>query len=101
MGLPTVAMGVLGTFMLPAQAASLLILPSFITNVWQLLAGPGVVSLVRRFWLMMAGIMIGTVAAASFIAGSGGLGRHGARGRADALCCVRVAILALLRVATA
>ena len=53
MGLPTVAMSVLGTFMLPAQAASLLILPSFITNVWQLLAGPGVVSLVRRFWLMM------------------------------------------------
>src|ERR1700676_3048648 len=73
MGLPTVAMGVLGRFMLPAQAASLLILPSFITNVWQLLAGPGVVSLVRRFWLMMAGIVIGTVAAASFIAGSGGV----------------------------
>lgn len=72
MGLPTVAMGVLGTLMLPAQAASLLILPSFITNVWQLLAGPGVAALVRRFWLMMAGIVAGTIAAASFIAGSGG-----------------------------
>src|SRR6476646_2631171 len=32
MGLPTVAMGVLGAFMLPAEAAALLILPSFITN---------------------------------------------------------------------
>jgi uncharacterized membrane protein YfcA len=72
MGLPTVAMGVLGTLMLPAQAASLLILPSLITNVWQLLAGPGLVALIKRFWLMMAGIVVGTVIAASFIAGSGG-----------------------------
>jgi uncharacterized membrane protein YfcA len=72
MGLPTVAMGVLGTLMLPAEAASLLILPSFITNVWQLLAGSGVVALVRRLWLMMAGIVAGTIAAASFVAGSGG-----------------------------
>ncbi|SAL38030.1 sulfite exporter TauE/SafE [Caballeronia udeis] len=73
MGLPTVAMGVLGTLMLPAEAASLLILPSFVTNVWQLVAGPRLGALVRRFWLMMAGIVIGTVAAASFIAGSGGV----------------------------
>jgi len=72
MGLPTVAMGVLGTLMLPAEAASLLILPSFVTNVWQLVAGPRLGALVRRFWLMMAGIVIGTVAAASFIAGGGG-----------------------------
>lgn len=72
MGLPTVAMGVLGALMLAAEAASLLILPSFITNVWQLLAGPRLGALVRRLWLMMAGIVIGTVAAASFIAGSSG-----------------------------
>ncbi|SPZ36496.1 putative permease [Agrobacterium tumefaciens] len=37
MGLPTVAMGVLGLFMPPVVAAGLLILPSFITNIWQLL----------------------------------------------------------------
>jgi uncharacterized membrane protein YfcA len=72
MGLPTVAMGVLGTLMLPAQAASLLILPSFITNIWQLFAGPRVAALIRRFWPMMLGIVAGTVTAASFIAGSGG-----------------------------
>ena len=73
MGLPTVAMGVLGTLMLPAEAASLLILPSLVTNVWQLLVGPRLGALVSRFWPMMAGIVIGTVAAASFIAGSGGV----------------------------
>jgi uncharacterized membrane protein YfcA len=72
MGLPTVAMGVLGTLMLPAQAAAMLLLPSFVTNVWQLFAGPSVRALVRRLWPMMLGIVAGTIAAASFIAGGGG-----------------------------
>jgi uncharacterized membrane protein YfcA len=69
MGLPTVAMGVLGAFMLPVQAAALLLLPSFITNIWQLLAGPRFHALVKRFWLMMAGVVAGTLVAASLIAG--------------------------------
>ena len=73
MGLPTVAMGVLGTLMLPAQAAAMLLVPSFVTNVWQLFAGPDVRALFRRLWPMMAGITAGTVAAASFIAGGGGV----------------------------
>jgi uncharacterized membrane protein YfcA len=72
MGLPTVAMGVLGTLMPPAQAAALLLLPSFITNVWQLFSGPGVRALARRLWPMMAGVAGGTLVAASFIAGGGG-----------------------------
>ena len=73
MGLPTVAMGVLGTLMLPAQAAAMLLLPSFVTNVWQLFAGPSVGPLLRRLWPMMVGIVAGTVAAASFIVGGGGV----------------------------
>jgi len=72
MGLPTVAMGVLGTLMLPAQAAAMLLLPSFVTNVWQLFAGPSVRALLQRLWPMMLGIVAGTVGAASFIAGGGG-----------------------------
>lgn len=72
MGLPTVAMGMLGTLMLPVQAAAMLLLPSFVTNVWQLFAGPSVRVLIKRLWLMMVGIIAGTVAAASFIAGGGG-----------------------------
>jgi uncharacterized membrane protein YfcA len=72
MGLPTVAMAVLGTLMLPAQAAAMLLLPSFVTNVWQLVAGPNVNALLRRLWPMMLGIAAGTIAAASFIAGGGG-----------------------------
>jgi uncharacterized protein len=34
LGLPTVAMGLLATVMAPAQAAALVVMPSFVTNVW-------------------------------------------------------------------
>ena len=40
MGLPTVSMGVLGLLMAPADAASLLLIPSLVTNVWQFAAAP-------------------------------------------------------------
>jgi hypothetical protein len=40
MGLPTVAMGLLGLVIPPVQAAALLVVPSLVTNVWQLVAGP-------------------------------------------------------------
>lgn len=61
MGLPTVAMGALGAFMPPVTAASLLIIPSLATNVWQLFAGPSFAALLSRLWLMMLGIVIGTL----------------------------------------
>ena len=53
MGLPTVAMGLLGTAMAPAAAAALLVLPSFVTNVLQMTAGPGALRLVARLWPML------------------------------------------------
>lgn len=68
MGLPTVAMGVLGSLISPLTAATLLIVPSFVTNVWQLFAGPSFGQLFRRLWLMMVAIVVGTVAGSSFIA---------------------------------
>lgn len=68
MGLPTVAMGVLGALLSPLAAAALLIVPSFVTNVWQLLAGPSVATLVRRLGVMMAAITLGTVGSASLLA---------------------------------
>jgi uncharacterized protein len=67
MGLPTVAMGLLGTVMPPVGAASLLILPSMITNMWQLLAGPSFAGLAMRLWSMMLGIVAGTLVAASLM----------------------------------
>jgi uncharacterized membrane protein YfcA len=61
MGLPTVAMGLLGTAMSPVAAAAILIVPSLVTNVWQMLAGPDKLRLIRRLWAMMLCIVIGTV----------------------------------------
>jgi uncharacterized membrane protein YfcA len=40
LGLPTISMGLLAIIMPPVEAAAILILPSFVTNVWQMLAGP-------------------------------------------------------------
>ena len=40
LGLPTVAVGLLGLLMPPMQAAAILVVPSTVTNVWQLAAGP-------------------------------------------------------------
>lgn len=80
MGLPAIAMGLLAVMMPPAQAAAILVVPSFVTNVWQLLAGPAFAGLIRRLWSMMAGVVAGTVAGSGVLAGdaaglaSGGLG---------------------------
>jgi uncharacterized membrane protein YfcA len=62
MGLPAVAMGLLGSIMPPVTAVSLLILPSLVTNLWQLLTGPGLAATVRRLWPMMLGVALGTLA---------------------------------------
>ena len=70
MGLPTVAMGLLAVALPPAEAAALLIIPSLVTNVWQLLAGLSFGALARRLWLMMAGVMAGTIAGAGILAGN-------------------------------
>ncbi|MFC0402134.1 sulfite exporter TauE/SafE family protein [Paraburkholderia rhizosphaerae] len=61
MGLPTVATGLLGVVMSPLTAAAILIIPSFVTNVWQILVGPDKFRLMRRLWLMMLCIVISTV----------------------------------------
>lgn len=67
MGLPTVAMGVLGAIMSPLTAAAILIIPSFVTNVWQMLAGRDTLRLMRRLWAMMLCIVIGTVLGARLL----------------------------------
>jgi hypothetical protein len=69
LGLPTVAMGLLSTVTAPAQAASLLIVPSFATNVWQLATGPRFSALAQRLWPMMAGVVVGTLAGSGFLQG--------------------------------
>lgn len=67
MGLPTVAMGLLGTVMPPAEAAAMLVIPSFVTNIWQLLAGPATMRCLYRLWPMMLGIVVGTVVGSALL----------------------------------
>jgi len=52
MGLPTVVMCTLVLVMPGAQAAALLVVPSLVTNLWQLFAGPGLREVARRLALM-------------------------------------------------
>ncbi len=60
LGLPTVAIGLLGLMMTPAQAAAILVVPSLVTNIWQFAAGGALPALLRRMWPLLTGICIGT-----------------------------------------
>jgi len=67
LGLPTVSMGLLAIVMPPAEAAALLIAPSLVTNVWQMLAGPRLGPILRRLWPTMLGVCAGTWAGAGLM----------------------------------
>jgi uncharacterized membrane protein YfcA len=71
LGLPTVAVGLLGMMMAPREAAALLVVPSLVTNVWQLAAGPAAGALARRLWPMLAGIAVGTLVGGMLLPASG------------------------------
>lgn len=67
MGLPTVAMSLLALVLKPVEAAALLVVPSLLTNVWQLMAGSPVYPIWQRFWPMMVGICAGTLAGSAIL----------------------------------
>ncbi|EJN38064.1 hypothetical protein DUF81 [Pseudomonas sp. GM84] len=67
LGLPTIAMGLLGLAMSPTQAAALLIVPSTLTNLWQLAAGGHLLGLMRRLGPMLAMIFVGTLLGSAWL----------------------------------
>lgn len=73
MGLPTVAMGLLGLLMPPAEAAAFLVIPSLITNLWQFLAGRNRLVLMRRMWPMLLMICLTTWAGTGLMTGNLGV----------------------------
>lgn len=75
LGLPTVAIGLLGLALPAAEAASLLVVPSLVTNVWQLASGPHLLPLMRLLWPLLAGICAGSAAGTAVL---GGIGAPGA-----------------------
>src|SRR5580700_11906796 len=70
LALPTVGGGLLSLAMPAPHAAALIVVPALITNIWQMMSGPGLGSLVRRLWPMQLAICLGTWANASLMAGS-------------------------------
>jgi uncharacterized protein len=77
LGMPTTATGLLTVAMAPVQTAALLVVPNIATNIWQALAGKRLRPLLARFWPMLAGIAIGSMPGAGFLA-------HDTSGRATA-----------------
>jgi uncharacterized protein len=69
LGLPTVSMGLLAIVMPPVQAAAILVLPSFLTNVWQMIDGPSLRVIARRLWPTLLAACLGTWAGAGLMTG--------------------------------
>jgi uncharacterized protein len=97
LGLPTIAMGLLAIVLPPTQAAALLILPSLITNIWQMLDGPHLRRLLRRLWSFNLGVCAGTWLGTALLVGVGG--RHGDLALGLSLMAYAVSGLAALRMA--
>ena len=70
LGLPTIAMGGLSVAMPPSQAAALLIVPSLVTNLWQV-GGPGLLALLRRLAGLLIGVCVGVGVGSGWLAGAG------------------------------
>jgi len=68
LGLPTITMGLLSLAMPPAQAAALLVVPSLVTNLWQI-GGPGFVALLKRLATLLIGICAGVALGAGWLGG--------------------------------
>lgn len=97
LGLPTISMGLLAVVLSPVESAALLILPSLVTNVWQMMDGPHLGALLRRLWPLNVGVCLGTWAGAAFLSGLGG--PYGGPALGIALMVYAVSGLAALKLA--
>lgn len=70
MGLPTVAMGILGSLISPVAAAAMLLLPSLISNLFQFGGGGNTRQLLKRLWPMLLAVVIATLLASVWITGA-------------------------------
>jgi uncharacterized protein len=70
MGLPTVSIGLLSLSMPPVAAATLIVVPTLATNVWQFATGPRPVAVAARLAILLVGVAVGTAAGIGFLTGS-------------------------------
>ena len=67
-GLPLVSLPVMATFIPVPKAIALLLLPSFVTSIWQVFHGGFLGRSLRRFWPLLLGIAAGTVVSVRVLA---------------------------------
>nr|WP_202796190.1 sulfite exporter TauE/SafE family protein [Pusillimonas sp. T7-7] len=72
LGLPTISMALLSIFMIPAQAAALLVIPSLVTNVWQTRPFHSLMPMLKRIAGMQLGVAAGTLAGAAVLGAPAG-----------------------------
>jgi uncharacterized protein len=99
LGLPTIAIGLLAIVMPPIEAAAILIVPSLLTNAWQMVAGPSLGAAARRLWPMMICVCLGTWAGAGLMTGTSA--RYGTALLGAALAAYALTGLAAVRFAIA
>lgn len=61
LGLPTVSMALLSVWVSPALAAAWLVVPSLVSNWWQMRPWGQLGPLLRRLWPMQLGVVVGTL----------------------------------------
>lgn len=66
-GMPTISVGLLGLVMSPMQAAALILMPTFVSNLWQSFTGPHLLSMARRMWPLLVMTAVGTWAFAGLV----------------------------------
>jgi uncharacterized membrane protein YfcA len=93
LGLPAISMGLLALVMPPADAASILILPTVVTNIWQMAAGPSLKPIITRLWPFMLGVICGTLAGVGWLVE----GQYGAALLGIALALYALSSLASIR----
>jgi uncharacterized membrane protein YfcA len=94
LGLPTISVGLLGLVMPPMQAAAVVVVPTFLTNVWQTFSGPSLPAILRRFWAMQLGIVVGTYFGGELMARTNPAQAKGYLG----IALIAYALLGLLRI---
>ena len=67
-GLPLVSLPVMATFIPIPKAIALLLIPSFVTSVWQAFQGGLFVPSLKRFWPLLLGMGIGTPVSVQMLA---------------------------------
>ena len=68
LGLPTVSLAILATFVGVKEAIVLMLVPSFVANVWQALAGGELVNILKRTWTLLAAAAAATFVGADILA---------------------------------